>query len=481
MNRQMCGIGGIVLLDKRKHLSKDLQVNALTMLMELQSRGQHAWGVYLEKKGKQGNLYCGKDCSNIPGEIFKQPKSVSDFFEECSGKIYLDDANVVLMHTRASTTGDPEVNENNHPFNTNDFILAHNGVIRNHTEMLKKFNIKTKIECDSYAIIALIQHFYKTNKSVKESIIEMSKYIQGSYACWLYHKEKKELYLFRNTGTSPIEFFFDKENNLLAFASEDAQIVNAYNDPEINKSDCKPLPQDKIFKLTGNELEEVGELKEAESTQTTSSIYDNRRYPNNYQDRFSNDYKSNRMIDTTNINDSLKELYKIFEWFDNNSADIKTGIYLCEDTVILLVNPKGLIKMLDEAGFGKFKSKTKAKDVDFWKYEIAPMNKINDLVASLTNETYGGTKGIIDNDKPFKENLVDLAETINCTLSEGLNKFIFTYTGKSQVPPWVVKVFKQQGLHFRRNKVMRIPINDKNEEKLLHILKAMKIYRGATK
>ena len=84
--------------------------------------------MYIEKNGEKHNLYCGKKCSNLTGELFKQPNSVSKFFEDKDGKVFLDKTHTILMHTRASTSGDPAYNENNHPFNTKNFILAHNGV-----------------------------------------------------------------------------------------------------------------------------------------------------------------------------------------------------------------------------------------------------------------------------------------------------------------------------------------------------------------
>lgn len=471
----MCGIGGFVLQDKRKNLSKDLQVNALTMLMELQSRGEHAWGVYIEKHGEKPKLYCGKPCDNIKGELFKQPESVKSFFAQKDGKIYLDKTHTILMHTRASTHGDPRDNENNHPFNTDDFILAHNGVIRNQEEIYKKFNIKTNIECDSYAIISLIQHFYDKNgkKDIPKCINEASKYLKGSYACWLYDKQRGEIYLFRKT--SPLEVYIDEDNSLLAFASEDKQIVNAYNDDNVKATNCKTITYETIYKIVDNDIKEVGKLEDVDNS------WNRTRYNDDYSSKFANNYQSNQLIDTSSINRSLAELYQIFEWWDSNPLkETKTGIYICENAVVLLVSPEGLIEQLDKAGFVKYKSKHKCYNTSYWKYEIAPMDKLNSLVSSLCNDLYGKNKkkvsDVKDNDKSFEEGLEDLAETIECSFNKFNSKYIFEYQGEGNVPQWIKKKFKDYGLHFRKNNIMRVPSNNTNIKKLKDIMKKLKIY-----
>jgi len=73
----MCGIGGIILLDRRKTLDKELQISTLSLMYNLQKRGTSAWGVYIEKTGHQDGLYCG-DKSPYPmtGELFKRKDSV---------------------------------------------------------------------------------------------------------------------------------------------------------------------------------------------------------------------------------------------------------------------------------------------------------------------------------------------------------------------------------------------------------------------
>ena len=111
----MCGIGGYVKLDKRKTLSESDKLNVISLLDKLQDRGTHAWGVYIEKTGKNHHLNCGIKDDSIPGELYKEPKSVDDFFQCNAGRLYLDGTHTILMHTRQQTGGDPANNINNHP------------------------------------------------------------------------------------------------------------------------------------------------------------------------------------------------------------------------------------------------------------------------------------------------------------------------------------------------------------------------------
>ena len=114
----MCGIAGLVSLEKEDTFDKKDKISAVSILCDLQDRGTHAWGTYIEKDKHNSHQDCGKHDDTLPGEIWKMPLSVKNFIGKRKGKIHLENVNTFLMHTRSSTQGEPSNNINNHPFNT---------------------------------------------------------------------------------------------------------------------------------------------------------------------------------------------------------------------------------------------------------------------------------------------------------------------------------------------------------------------------
>jgi hypothetical protein len=468
----MCGIAGVISQDKRVPFDKFTQVMSLTLLFELQKRGEHAWGVYLEKKGKENNkLYCGKEDNKMTGELFKSKNSVSTFFETTKSKIYLKNTHTMLMHTRATTSGSPENNENNHPFSTDSYILAHNGVIRNDDEIYKNFNIEHKgIECDSYSIISLIQHFHNEGFETSKAIEKASEHINGSYACWLYDKETNDVYLFRKSN--PIEYYFDEERKLFVFASIDDYVVDAYNIDEVSTTDLSVLEKEKIFLLKKDELEEVGELKTPKSTTTTSSG----RYYSGYSEHqynYSNRFNKETNDTESKINKSLKELYYLFRKFEKKPPkEAETIIGMMNGRVVILVEPDDLRDLLDESGFEKYKQKGKVYGSRYYMYEISPILNIVKLTSVLMNESIGELTS-----KDRRHQLKELAETIDCEFCIFDNQYRFKYIKSSSVPEWIKKALSKRGLNFRKDNTIRLDINQIHEKKLDNVLKDLKLKR----
>jgi len=190
----MCGICGIIGINKLT--DEDLKIFQ-QMLVSCESRGTDAFGYYTEK------------------ELFKIKGSVSDYLKKHK-TLYKKWSNskFVLAHTRATTTGDAKVNINNHPFETKNFVLGHNGIISNHDEIKHD----TTIETDSYVIIHLIQKEYEIDGNIVEAIKRTTKQISGSYACWLVDKQTGDIYLFRHSN--PIEIRYIPDRKAVIFASE---------------------------------------------------------------------------------------------------------------------------------------------------------------------------------------------------------------------------------------------------------------------
>jgi len=185
-------------------------------------RGTDAFGFYSLKTNK----------------ITKAKGTISEFMQFFSeGQNYLlnevRDSKVLLGHTRNKTMGNESFMKNNHPFETKDFILAHNGVIFNSEEMLAEEGIKTDIETDSYSLVALIQKEYDEHQEVIEAIRKTVEKTSG-FSCWLYDKGHK-IYFFRDRY--PLVFFFGRKH--FSFASSEEILKSIYQRSKVDFSETE--------------------------------------------------------------------------------------------------------------------------------------------------------------------------------------------------------------------------------------------------
>ena len=110
--------------------------------------------------------------------------------------------NVVMGHTRMTTQGHARFNQNNHPFPSKSFALAHNGVLWNDRELRVTENIpKTCIQTDSYVAVQLLEKERALNF---QSIKTMAEKVQGSFVFTVLDKQDN-LYFVR--GDNPLSIF----------------------------------------------------------------------------------------------------------------------------------------------------------------------------------------------------------------------------------------------------------------------------------
>ena len=328
----MCGICGVVSY-KNDELPKCMRERAVKLLKEIESRGKSAFGIYVYNP--KFNIYIKEPRDDIQGHLFKIKGSVSNFFKEMEGEINLENSSIFLAHTRAPTSGSVDDNENNHPFMTKDFILAHNGVISNDNTLKEKYNLKYESECDSAIIIHLIQHFYDLTKDVVESIRRTTEELSGSYACWLFHKKTKKVYLFRHSN--PIHYFIDKRNKCIVFASEFKHIDNVY-DKKLTYSDVSSLPENKIFVIDDGELKCLGEFK----TSSEFSKYSSRIIPNKYS------ITSSEVVEMSEeeLTKEIKELKHLFDDWLIDHPEEYVNITLWDDALEIRISSEKLYKRI---------------------------------------------------------------------------------------------------------------------------------------
>jgi len=229
----MCGIGGVWCFEGVK-LNKEDAEKIKTLSILLEERGTDAYG-----------FYNGDKVVKFPSrasQVIKMIENIKPFYKLVKGRT------MFLIHTRLATIGDPINNENNHPFETKDFVLAHNGSIYRNVKFVTKsqFNYYVKNskrtrdkydieviepkeifgndkyeipETDSFEIVVRIQEEYNEINDPMEAFKNaMNKlYHKGVYAIWCYSKRDNILMLYKDSNP----LFYSIEDNKLWFASED--------------------------------------------------------------------------------------------------------------------------------------------------------------------------------------------------------------------------------------------------------------------
>ena len=428
----MCAIGGIIQLDKRKVFNSETKLDVIGLLTHMQQRGTDSWGMYLEKsKGHNHHLNCGIKDDTIPGELFKMSGDFDDFGSDKDGVINLDHTNLVLMHTRNSTQGSPDDNKNNHPFNTKDFILAHNGCIYNDEDLIKEYKLNTDIKCDSYVIVALIQYYYDKGENVKNAIKNALKEISGGFSCWLYHKEKGELYFFRN-GKNPLEYYIDEERDILMFASESKYIVDTYK-TDVSITDTITSDEDKIYKLKGKQLIEIGEFESPVITTTTRT--------NNLINRTNTSCSTIPYGSDYNVDKYDKMIAKLVEFFEqfNSASTFHSIVFNIDDDTNILVRSNSLNKLLKKYKYKDYEKGSRGS----WQLYTIPKDDMFEITKGFLNEV----NGVKDVEVPTYTNLTDFLKQIKSFCKDA--NIIFNDT------PSGIELVKTTGTNKRAENILR--------------------------
>ena len=168
----MCGIAGIHVKDNALgRFPVDRLLDPL--LLKIEHRGKEATGyVAVTESG------------DIAHE--KGPQIASDFIK--TRKRLPSKVRTLLLHTRLSTKGDPDKNENNHPVIYGSCYATHNGIIRNDDEVFEKLDIERTAEVDSIAIPAAFNyHGFGALDDIKDALEELG----GLYAIAAIDPEQK--------------------------------------------------------------------------------------------------------------------------------------------------------------------------------------------------------------------------------------------------------------------------------------------------
>ena len=183
----MCSLFGLI--DFKECLSTHTKNKILnTLARECQVRGTDATGIAYN--------------SNDRLRIYKRPLPARKM------KFHIPHGvNVIMGHTRMTTQGDAQFNQNNHPFlghvDVSSFALAHNGVLWNDKELRMEENLPmTSVETDSYIAVQLLEK----NKTLDfDSLQSMAEKVEGSFVFTVLDKESSIWFVI---GDNPLCIMF---------------------------------------------------------------------------------------------------------------------------------------------------------------------------------------------------------------------------------------------------------------------------------
>ena len=183
----MCSLFGLV--DFKETLSTHTKNKILnTLARECQVRGTDATGIAYNFNGRM--------------RIYKRPLPARKV------KIHLPhDVNVIMGHTRMTTQGNAQFNQNNHPvlghIDGSGFAFAHNGVLWNDKELRLDENLPlTSVETDSYVAVQLLA---KNNALDFDCLKNMAEKVEDSFVFTVLDRDNSIWFV---VGNNPLCVMF---------------------------------------------------------------------------------------------------------------------------------------------------------------------------------------------------------------------------------------------------------------------------------
>lgn len=160
----MCGLIGF---SGKTNFDKE-KINLL-MLWNSFERGKDATGIYTPKNG-----------------LVKFAKPATEFLVNTP----FEEDTLLIAHVRAKTIG-VNTDKNAHPFNEDNVVLAHNGTLKNHYDLLRKYKLEwNKYDVDSHVICGIL---------AQEKNFKVLSEIEGAAAMLMHDKDNPRImYVFRN-------------------------------------------------------------------------------------------------------------------------------------------------------------------------------------------------------------------------------------------------------------------------------------------
>lgn len=177
----------------------------------------------------------------------------------------------ILSHVRHATKGSKKSLEEVHPFETNNFILFHNGTLEfDDPNEGNKEEFKNKIDSECFAIL-LQKYWDETNDMVKALNLAYSK-MSGKFAFLIWNKKERQIYIVRGKTADLWMLDFGEKGvvintqrdylNRVSILMQNILQIDGFFIDVLN-IDPVILPENSIFKLTEeNKVEKIGEIVE---------------------------------------------------------------------------------------------------------------------------------------------------------------------------------------------------------------------------
>ena len=138
------------------------------------------------------------------------------------------EARYIMGHTRMTTQGSANKNQNNHPFSGKAggtaFALAHNGMLHNDRALRFEHDLpKTDIETDSYVAVQLIE---QQKELTFDSLRTMAEAVEGSFVFTVLNQDNS-LYFVK--GDNPLTLYHYPRLGLYLYASTEDILLIALN------------------------------------------------------------------------------------------------------------------------------------------------------------------------------------------------------------------------------------------------------------
>ena len=132
----------------------------------------------------------------------------------------------IMGHTRMTTQGSAEQNQNNHPFpgkvKNQTFALAHNGVLHNDWYLRQMYQLpKTSIETDSYVAVQLIE---RQKELSFDNLRKMAEVLEGPFTFTILDQDNN-LYFIK--GSNPLTIYHYPKLGLYIYASTQEILADA--------------------------------------------------------------------------------------------------------------------------------------------------------------------------------------------------------------------------------------------------------------